>query len=85
MRIEHEAKGRVYPQEFLKNKLFQSPFLKKIPGKMEEMHVLVIGYELDGQTTVREEKKHFMNIFHIYYQIKENNDIYLIEKKEIVI
>ena len=84
--VDHFEKSRLYPNEFLKSRLLKSSYLEGIKGKFMEMHVLLIGYEIEIEPQGQEQKiaKHFREIKHIPYELHQNRDVYdakIIEEK----
>ena len=69
--MEHQKKAEKFPEEFLKSRLFSSPKLKTIAGKIANMVVLVIGYDVEVQDKGGKEKN-FKDILYREYEVQEN-------------
>lgn len=73
--------ARLYPEKFVKSSLFYSPFLQKIQGKVEKMHVLSIGYKSEIKRQEGKAKL-FRKIQYIPYELHQNGTNYSIQKLE---
>lgn len=69
--LKHQKKAENYPEEFLRSRLFSSPKLQRIEGKIVQMDVLVIGYEVEIQET---RGMHFKDILYKEYEVKDKEN-----------
>ncbi len=81
--MNHQKKAENYPEEFLRSRLFSSPTLERIAGKIAHMEVLVIGYDVEVQETGGKEN-YFKDILYREYEVQKNgNPLKLVKENKL--